>query len=66
LVLVFGILVFMNIRVIQAKLTSSPLELTGTSSHLWLNGIVAAVTLLAVISGVHYLVTNRNAARSAG
>jgi CDP-diacylglycerol--glycerol-3-phosphate 3-phosphatidyltransferase len=63
LVLVFGILVFMNIRVIQSKLTSSPLELTGTWSHLLLNGLVAAVTLIAVISGVHYLVTNRKAAR---
>ena len=59
LVLVFGILVFMNIRVIQAKLTSSPIELTGDWSHLLLNGLVAAVTLLAVISGVHYLVSNR-------
>ena len=58
LVLVFGILVYMNILVIQAKLTSSPLELTGTWSHPFLNGLVAAVTLLAVISGVHYMVTN--------
>jgi len=32
--------------------------LTGTWSHPFLNGLVAAVTLLAVISGVHYLVTN--------
>ena len=62
LVLVFGILVFMNIRVIQAKLTSSPLELTGTWSHLMLNGLVAAVALLAVVSGVHYLITNRRRA----
>ena len=61
LVLVFGILVFMNIRVIQAKLTSSPLELTGAWSHLLLNGLVAGVTLLAVISGVHYLVSSRRA-----
>lgn len=59
LVLVFGILVFMNIRVIQAELTSSPLELTGTWSHLLLNGLVAAVTLVAVVSGVHYLMANR-------
>jgi CDP-diacylglycerol---glycerol-3-phosphate 3-phosphatidyltransferase len=61
LVLVFGILVFMNIRVIQAKLTSSPLELTGAWSHLLLNGLVAGVTLLAVISGVHYLISSRRA-----
>ena len=66
LVLVFGILVFMNIRVIQAKLTSSPLELTGTYSHVFLNGVVAAVTLLAVVSGVHYLVSNRRASRGNG
>ncbi len=59
LLLVFGILVFMNIRVIQSKLTSSPLELTGTWSHLLLNGLVAGVTLLAVISGIHYLLANR-------
>ena len=59
LVLVFGILVFMNIRVIQAKLTSSPLELTGASSHLLLNALVAGVTLVALISGIHYLLSSR-------
>jgi CDP-diacylglycerol--glycerol-3-phosphate 3-phosphatidyltransferase len=59
LVIVFGILVFMNVRVIQAELTSSPLDLTGGWSHLLLNGVVAAVTLLAVVSGVHYLVNTR-------
>ncbi|MCH2663914.1 CDP-diacylglycerol--glycerol-3-phosphate 3-phosphatidyltransferase [bacterium] len=66
LVLVFGILVFMNIRVIQAELTSSPLELTGVWSHLLLNSLVAGVTLFAVISGVHYLIANRRSTAETG
>ena len=55
LVLIFGILVFINVRVIEAKLTSQPVVLIGSWSHLVLNGLVAAVTLLAVISGARYL-----------
>ncbi len=55
LVLIFGILVFINVRAIEAKLTSQPLVLIDSWSHLVLNGLVAAVTLLAVISGVRYL-----------
>lgn len=55
LVLIFGILVFINVRVIEAKLTSQPLVLIDSWSHLVLNGLVAAVTLLAVVSGVRYL-----------
>ena len=55
LVLVFGILIFINIRVIHAELTSQPLVLTGAWSHLVLNALVAGVTLLAVVAGVRYL-----------
>ena len=55
LVIVFVILVFINVRVIEAKLTSQPLVLIGSWSYLVLNGLVAAVTLLAVVSGVRYL-----------
>ena len=55
LVLVFVILVFINVRVIHAELTSQPLVLTGWWSHLVLNGLVAGVTLLAVVAGVRYL-----------
>ena len=56
LVLIFGILVFINVRVIEAKLTSQPLVLVGSMSYLVLNGLVAAVTLLTVVSGVRYLI----------
>ena len=56
LVLAFGILVFINVRVITAKLTSQPLVLVDTGSQMVLNVLVAAVTLLAVVSGVLYLV----------
>jgi len=55
LVLIFGILVFINIRVLEAKLTSQPLVLVDSMSHLVMNILVASVTLLAVISGVLYL-----------
>ena len=56
LVLAFGILVFINVRVITAELTSQPLVLVDTGSQMVLNVLVAAVTLLAVVSGVFYLV----------
>lgn len=56
LVLIFGILVFINVRVIEAEVTSQPLVLNDAWSHVVLNGLVAAVTLLAVVSGVRYLV----------
>jgi CDP-diacylglycerol--glycerol-3-phosphate 3-phosphatidyltransferase len=56
LVLAFGILVFINVRVITAELTSQPLVLVDTGSQMVLNVLVAAVTLLAVVSGVLYLV----------
>jgi len=62
LVLTFGILVFMNVRVIQAEWTSQPLELVGPWSYLVLNGLVASVTLLAVVSGVRYWIENRKPA----
>ncbi len=55
LVLIFGILVFINFRVLEAKLTSQPLVLVDSMSHLVMNILVASVTLLAVISGVLYL-----------
>ncbi|MDE2999155.1 MAG: CDP-diacylglycerol--glycerol-3-phosphate 3-phosphatidyltransferase [Gemmatimonadota bacterium] len=56
LVLAFGILVFINVRVITAELTSQPLVLVDSGSQMVLNVLVAAVTLLAVVSGVFYLV----------
>ncbi|MCE2441022.1 MAG: CDP-diacylglycerol--glycerol-3-phosphate 3-phosphatidyltransferase [Candidatus Latescibacteria bacterium] len=56
LVLAFGILVFINVRVITAELTSQPLVLVDSGSQMVLNVMVAAVTLLAVVSGVLYLV----------
>ena len=63
LVLVFGILIFINVRVIHAELTSQPLVLTDSWSHLVLNILVAAVTLLAVVAGVRYLM-DRNRGQS--
>ena len=54
--LAFGILVFINVRVITAELTSQPLVLVDSGSQMVLNVLVAAVTLLAVVSGVLYLV----------
>lgn len=59
LVLVFGILVFINIRVYYAELRSEPVVLVDSLSHLVLNGLVAAVTLLAVVSGVKYLIDQK-------
>jgi CDP-diacylglycerol--glycerol-3-phosphate 3-phosphatidyltransferase len=56
LVLAFGVLVFINVRVIQAELTSQPLVLIDTWSHVVLNVVVAAVTLVTILSGVRYLV----------
>ena len=55
LVLIFGILIFINVNVIKANLTSQPVVLVGSLSYLVLNGLVAAVTLLTVASGVRYL-----------
>ena len=59
LVLVFGILVFINVRVVEAKLASQPIVLVGDISYWVLNVLVAAVTLVAVVSGVRYLIENR-------
>lgn len=56
LVLAFGILVFINVRVIQAEITSQPLVLVDSWSHVVLNILVAAVTLVTILSGVRYLV----------
>ena len=56
LVLAFGILVFINVRVIQAEITSQPLVLVDFWSHVVLNVVVAAVTLVTVLSGLRYLV----------
>jgi len=59
LVLAFGILVFINVRVIFAKIHAQPIELVGDVSYLVLNVLVASVTVLAVVSGIRYLVENR-------
>lgn len=59
LVLAFGVLVFINVRVIAAQFSSEPLVLVGDVSYWVLNLLVAAVTLLAVASGIHYLIENR-------
>ena len=59
LVLIFGILVFINVRTTMAELPSAPLVLRDTLAYWVLNGLVGAVTVLALISGVRYLVENR-------
>lgn len=59
LVLAFGILVFINVRVISAKIHAQPIELVGDVSYLVLNVLVASVTLLAMVSGIRYLIENR-------
>jgi CDP-diacylglycerol--glycerol-3-phosphate 3-phosphatidyltransferase len=59
LVLAFGVLVFINVRVITAEFYSVPLVLVGDVSYWVLNLLVASVTLLAVVSGIHYLIENR-------
>ncbi|MDP6775175.1 MAG: CDP-diacylglycerol--glycerol-3-phosphate 3-phosphatidyltransferase [Candidatus Latescibacteria bacterium] len=59
LVLIFGILVFINVNVIKANLTSQPVVLVGSLSYLVLNVLVAAVTLVTVVSGVRYLMDLR-------
>lgn len=56
LVLVFGILVFINVRVFYTEVYTEPLVVEGSLSHMVLNGLVAAVTLLAVVSGIKYLI----------
>ncbi|HCR19700.1 MAG TPA: CDP-diacylglycerol--glycerol-3-phosphate 3-phosphatidyltransferase [Candidatus Latescibacteria bacterium] len=56
LVLAFGILVFINVRVIQAEITSQPLVLVDSWSHVVVNILVAAVTLVTILSGLRYLV----------
>ena len=53
-VLIFGILVFISTRVVEAQWSAQPLVLVDASSHLVLNGLVGAVTLLALVSGVKY------------
>jgi CDP-diacylglycerol--glycerol-3-phosphate 3-phosphatidyltransferase len=55
LFLIFGILAFINIRVYNVQSTSEPVLPLDAGSHLIVNGLVAGVTLLAVISGVRYL-----------
>lgn len=59
LVLIFGILVFINVRAATAELATDPLVLRDTLAYWVLNGLVGAVTLMALISGVRYLVENR-------
>ena len=59
LVLVFGILVFINVRVVEAELAAQPIVLVGDISYWVLNVLVAVVTLVAVVSGVRYLIENR-------
>ncbi|MDA0747211.1 MAG: CDP-diacylglycerol--glycerol-3-phosphate 3-phosphatidyltransferase [bacterium] len=56
LVLIFGILVFINVRVLEAEFTAQPLVLVDSWSHLVLNLLVAVVTLVAVVSGARYLI----------
>lgn len=63
LVLIIGILVYIDVRVIEAEMTAQPLVLVDPVSHLVLNGLVAAVTLLAVVSGAMYLVDRSRSGR---
>jgi len=59
LVLVFGVLVFINVRVVAAEFLAEPVVLVGDVSYWVLNLLVASVTLLAVVSGIRYLIENR-------
>ena len=59
LVLVFGVLVFINVRVVAAEFLAEPVVLFDDVSYWVLNLLVASVTLLAVVSGIRYLIENR-------
>ncbi|MDA0709681.1 MAG: CDP-diacylglycerol--glycerol-3-phosphate 3-phosphatidyltransferase [bacterium] len=61
LVLIFGLLVFLNIRVVSAEFSSEQAPLFGDLAYWVMNGLVGFVTLLAVVSGVRYLIENRKA-----
>jgi len=60
LVLIFGLLVFLNIRVVSTEFYSAPAPLFGDVAYWVMNGLVGFVTLLAVVSGVRYLIENRD------
>lgn len=60
LVLIFGLLVFLNIRVVSTEFYSASAPLFGDVAYWVMNGLVGFVTLLAVVSGVRYLIENRN------
>ena len=59
LVLIFGLLVFLNIRVVSAEFSNEPVPLFGDMAYWVMNILVGLVTLLAVVSGVRYLIENR-------
>lgn len=59
LALIFGILVFINVRAATVDFAAGPLVLEDTPAYWVLNGLVGAVTALALISGVRYLIENR-------
>lgn len=59
LVLIFGLLAFLNVRVVSAEFSSEPVPLFGDMAYWVMNILVGVVTLLAVVSGVRYLIENR-------
>lgn len=59
LVLIFGLLVFLNIRIVSVEFANQPAPLFGDVAYWVMNGLVGVVTLLAVVSGIRYLIENR-------
>lgn len=59
LVLIFGLLVFLNIRIVSIEFSSQSAPLFGDVAYWVMNALVGVVTLLAVVSGVRYLIENR-------
>ena len=59
LVLIFGLLVFLNIRIVSTEFSNQPSPLFGDVAYWVMNVLVGLVTLLAVVSGIRYLIENR-------
>ena len=55
----FVMLVFLNIRIVSVEFSSQPAPLFGDVAYWVMNALVGVVTLLAVVSGVRYLIENR-------
>ena len=59
LVLIFGLLVFLNIRIVSTEFSNQPAPLFGDVAYWVMNALVGVVTFLAVVSGIRYLIENR-------